>query len=59
MFAQMPKVIEIGRLQRLKQAVLGAEIRQPKAGIAATDDWVKLDELSPGDSGNTFGGPSR
>ena len=40
MFAQMPKVIEIGRLQRLKQAVLGAEIRQPKAGIVATDDWL-------------------
>lgn len=40
MFAQMPKVIEIGRLQRLKQAALGAEIRQPKAGIVATDDWL-------------------
>jgi len=40
MFAQMPKVIEIGRLQRLKQAVLGAEIRQPKAGIVTTDDWL-------------------
>ena len=24
MFGQMPKVVEIGRLQRLKQAVLGA-----------------------------------
>lgn len=40
MFARMPKVIEIGRLQRLKQAVLGAENRQPKTGIVATDDWL-------------------
>lgn len=37
--AGLPPLIEFRRLQRLKEVVLGAEIRRPSS-MVATEDWI-------------------
>jgi hypothetical protein len=36
----LPKLVELSRLQRLKDAVLGSEISGSRSRIVTTDDWV-------------------
>ena len=37
--SQLPPAVEISRLRRLKEAVLGGELKR-RSSIVATDDWI-------------------
>lgn len=58
---RLPPAVEIGRLQRLKEAVCGG--RQRRSSIVADEDWIydidaRLSELERAIGPPTMNGPS-
>jgi len=40
MFSNMPQALELQRLHRLKEAVLGSEIKLGKRRVIPAEDWM-------------------